>query len=91
MDPTVVLDLFALLDTVPSRDEIFVFRIGGCKVTGQKITVIQLPERVCQVRGCSVTTVCQYDLEKRTIVVEFGGLGYGHAVQVYATLTEELV
>jgi len=41
VDPAVDLDFFALLDHVPSRDEMFVFLIGGCRVTGQKVTVIE--------------------------------------------------
>ena len=33
----------------------------------------------------------QYGLEKRSIVIEFGGLGYGHDVQGFNTLIEERV
>jgi len=52
VDPAVGFDLFALLDIVPSRDEIFVFRIGGCSVAGQLFTIIQVPERICEIDSC---------------------------------------
>jgi len=89
--PAVELDLFPLLDSVPSHDEIFVFRIGGCRVAGQSVTVLHVPQRICQMRGRGVTAVCQYGLEKGTTVTEFGGVGYGRTVQGNATLNEERV
>ena len=59
MDPAVDLDIFALLDIVPPCDETFVFRIGGCRVAGQEVTVIQVPERICEMRGYGATAVRQ--------------------------------
>ena len=35
VDPATQLDLLAMFYPVPSRDETFVFSIGGCGVTGQ--------------------------------------------------------
>jgi len=89
VNSTEEFNLFALFHTVPSRDETFVSCIGGGRVARHKVTVIQVPERVCQIRCGGVTDVRQYGLQKRTIIVEFGRLGYCQAVQSDATLTEE--
>jgi len=37
------------------------------------------------------TAVCQYGIEKRTIIIEFSRLGYCQAVQGDTTLTEERI
>ena len=59
MVSAVELDLFAPLDLVPSRDENFVFRIGGCMFAGQLVNVIQVLESICQMRGSGVPAVRQ--------------------------------
>jgi len=53
------------------------------------VTVIQVPEQVCQKLCGGVTAVRQYGLEKRSITILFGSLGYGQAVHGDVTLTEE--
>jgi len=89
VNSTAQFDLFALFNTVTWRDETFVFCIGGGRGARQLVTVIQVPERVCQMRCGGVNAVLQYGLQKRMIIIDFSHLVYCQFVQCDATLTEE--
>jgi uncharacterized protein YqfA (UPF0365 family) len=58
---TVQFHLFALFNPAPSRNEALV--LGVCisvgEVVGMRVAIIQIPERVCEMRSGRIATVLE--------------------------------
>jgi len=53
------------------------------------VTIIEIPERICEMRSGGIASIGQVGLHINAISIEFVGQGYTYTVQVYAALAEQ--
>jgi len=87
VNSTADFDLFPLFNPIPLRDETFVFYIGGGRVARNTSASFVYQDAFVRCEGvASVLTSIWF--RKRSIIIKFGRLSYGFALQGDAILTE---
>jgi hypothetical protein len=87
---TVQFHLFALFNPVPSRDEALDRDVcisdGG--IIGLRVAIIQIPERVCEMRNGRIARVREECLEISAIAIQSHRWCYRNAIERDGALTE---